>query len=258
MKTDNITRVAVLTGAARGIGAATLDALLRKGYHVAAIDQDDACLRAALSQYPSDRVLQLAADAADRSAIRECVEKAANQFGRIDVAVFNAGVAGPSAPIASYPIEEFDRVLRVNVYGPWHGIQAVVPYMKARGGSIVMTSSINGIRGFATFAGYAASKQAVMGLTRTAAIDLARYAIRINSVHPGLTDTRMMQDVENMVAPATPADARSAFEAFVPLGRYGAPEEVANVIAFLASNEASYVTGAAYIVDGGFTAGVAA
>ena len=258
MKADNITRVAVLTGAARGIGAATVDALLRRGYHVAAIDQDEACLLAALCQYPADRVLLLAADAADRSAIRECIEKAAEQFERIDVAVFNAGVAGPSAPIASYPIEEFDRVMRVNVHGPWHGIQAVVPYMKASGGSIVMTSSINGIRGFPTFAGYAASKQAVMGLTRTAAIDLARHGIRVNSVHPGLTDTRMMQDVENMIAPATPADARSNFKAFVPLGRYGAPEEVANVIAFLASNEASYITGAAYIVDGGFTAGVAA
>jgi NAD(P)-dependent dehydrogenase (short-subunit alcohol dehydrogenase family) len=253
-----MTRVAVLTGAARGIGAATLDSLFRKGYLIAAIDHDDACLRSALGQYPSDRVLQLAADAADRSAIRECVSRAASHFGRVDVAIFNAGVAGPSAPIASYPIEEFDRVLRVNLHGPWHGIQAVVPHMKGSGGSIVLTSSINGIRGFATFAGYAASKQAVMGLTRTAAIDLARYGIRVNSVHPGLTDTRMMQDVENMVAPGNPADAKSAFASFVPLGRYCAPAEVANVIAFLAGNEASYVTGAAYIVDGGFTAGVPA
>ena len=258
MTAGNITRVAVLTGAARGIGAAALNALLREGYHIAAIDQDGECLKAVLSQYPSDRVLLLAADAADRSAIRECIAKTADHFGRIDVAVFNAGVAGPSAPIASYPIEQFDRVLQVNVYGPWHGIQAVVPYMKSGGGSIVMTSSINGIRGFATFAGYAASKQAVMGMTRTAAIDLARHGIRVNSVHPGLTDTRMMNDVENTVAPGNPADARNAFAAFVPLARYGTPAEVANVIAFLASNKASYVTGAAYIVDGGFTAGVPA
>jgi len=153
----------------------------------------------------------------------------------------------------------FDEVMRVNVHGPWHGIQAVVPALRAGGGgAIVLISSINGIRGFGTFAAYAASKQAVMGLARTAAIDLAAAHIRVNSVHPGLVDTQMMEFVETQVGAPSSAAARAAFTDFVPLRRYAKPAEIADVVRFLLSDHASYVTGAGYIVDGGFTSGIPA
>lgn len=250
-------RVAVLTGAANGIGAATLELLAREGCRIGAVDLDGAALASVISRLPAAQILPLVGDAADRDFAGQMVTRTVERFGRLDIAIFNAGIVGRSLPVRDYPIEEFDRVMRVNVHGPWHGIRAAVPRMiEADGGSIVLTSSINGIRGFANFSAYAASKHAVMGLARTAAIDLARHRIRVNSVHPGLVDTRMMRDVETMVAPESPADAHASFAALVPLKRYAAPGEIASLMAWLASEEASYVTGAACVADGGFTTGI--
>lgn len=252
-------RVALVTGAAQGIGQAIVRCLLQAGYAVAALDQSADSLRSSVEGNSGPSVLTVSGDAADAEVLQRAVRATLDRFGRLDAAVFNAGIAGVSAPLKSYPIAVFDEVMRVNVHGPWHGIQAVAPVMKAAGsGAIVIVSSINGIRGFGTFAAYAASKQAVMGLARTAAIDLAQSGIRVNSLHPGLVDTQMMQQVEETVGASDSQAARAAFNAFVPLGRYAAPAEIARVAAFLLSDQASYITGAGYIVDGGFTAGIPA
>lgn len=252
-------RAALVTGAANGIGKAVVKRMLEAGYVVAAMDRDAAALTHSVAGTANRDVVQIVGDAANPEAMAEAVRAIEARFGRLDAAIFNAGIAGVSSPLKDYPIEVFDEVMRVNVHGPWHGIQAVTPLMRAAGsGSIVLVSSINGIRGFGTFAAYAASKHAVMGLAKTAAIDLARHGIRVNSVHPGLVNTAMMQKVEEQVGAPSLEAAHAHFSSFVPLRRYAEPHEIAQVIAFLSSDEASYVTGVGYIVDGGFTTGIPA
>lgn len=248
-------QVVLLTGAGNGIGKRALERFIAEDASVVAVDLDARALSATCAQIDSPRLVSLAGDAADSQHSAAAVALAESRFGGLDVAILNAGIEGACAPIKDYPIDIFDRVMQVNVHGPFLAIQAVVPAMKRRGGgSIVLTSSINGRRGFATFGGYAASKQAVQGLTLTAAVDLAPHAIRVNSVHPGLTRTRMMSAVESLVAPGDEGTARASFSNLVALQRYAEPEEIAAVIAFLASRDASYVTGSNYVVDGGFTA----
>jgi NAD(P)-dependent dehydrogenase (short-subunit alcohol dehydrogenase family) len=248
-------QVVLVTGAANGIGKLTLERFIAEGASVVAVDLDAHALSATCAAVDSSRVASLAGDATDAAHLAAAVALAESRFGGLDVAILNAGIEGACAPLKDYPIEVFDKVMKVNVHGPFLAMQAAVPAMKRRGsGAIVLTSSINGRRGFATFGGYAASKQAVQGLTLTAAVDLAPHAIRVNSVHPGVTRTRMMSSVESMVAPGDEAVARASFSKFPALQRYAQPQEIAAVIAFLASRDASYVTGSNYVVDGGFTA----
>lgn len=248
-------QVVVLTGAGNGIGKRALERFIAEQASVVAVDRDANALSATCAEIDSPRLISLVGDAADAEHLAAAVALAESRFGGLDVAILNAGIEGACARIAEYPVDVFDRVMQVNVHGPFLAIQAAVPAMKRRGGgSIVLTSSINGRRGFATFGGYAASKQAVQGLTLTAAVDLAAHSIRVNSVHPGVTRTRMMSAVESLVAPGDEATARAAFSRYAALQRYGEAEEIAAVIAFLASRDASYVTGSNYVVDGGFTA----
>jgi len=248
-------QVVLLTGAANGIGKRTLERFIGEGASVVAVDIDAPALSATCAAMDSSRLASLVGDATDSRHLAAAVALAESRFGGLDIAILNAGIEGACAPIEEYPIDVFDRVMQVNVHGPFLAIQAAVPAMSRRGGgSIVLTSSINGRRGFATFGGYAASKQAVQGLTLTAAVDLAPQGIRVNSVHPGLTRTRMMSAVESLVAPGDEQTAHASFAKFPALQRYGEPEEIAAVIAFLASRDASYVTGSNYVVDGGFTA----
>jgi NAD(P)-dependent dehydrogenase (short-subunit alcohol dehydrogenase family) len=174
----------------------------------------------------------------------------------------NAGIEGSVSPIPDYPIEVFDRVMAVNVRGVWLGIKYVVPVMQARGkGSIVITSSTAGIGGSADMSAYVTSKHAVIGLMRTAALECAPLGIRVNSVNPAPIETRMMRSIEEMrVAglddPAvTVEQAKQAFAARIPLQRYGNPEEVAQLMLFLASDESSFCTGGVYMADGGRSAG---
>jgi NAD(P)-dependent dehydrogenase (short-subunit alcohol dehydrogenase family) len=247
---------ALVTGAAGGIGAAIVDRFIERGLRVLAVDRDAPGLAALQRRSPQHAAVVAACiDVADPHAMNSAVAV----FGELDFAVLNAGIEGRVAPVDVYPSADFEEVMRVNVRGVWCGMQSVIPTLERRGaGGIVIISSINGIRGFGTFAAYAASKQAEMGLARTAAIDLAQSGIRVNSVHPGLVDTQMMQIVEDNVGAVDRQAARAAFNAFVPLGRYAAPAEIAHVAAFLLSDQASYVTGAGYIVDGGFTTGIPA
>lgn len=248
-------QVVLLTGAGNGIGKRALERFIAEGASVVAVDLDARALAATSSEIDSPRLARLVGDAADSEHLMAAVALAETRFGGLDVAILNAGIEGACAPIEDYPIEVFDRVMQVNVHGPFLAIQASVPAMIRRGGgAIVLTSSINGRRGFARFGGYAASKQAVQGLALTAAVDLAPHGIRVNSVHPGVTRTRMMSAVESLVAPGEEAAARVTFARLAAQQRYAEPEEIAAVIAFLASRDASYVTGSNYVVDGGFTA----
>jgi short-subunit dehydrogenase len=177
------------------------------------------------------------------------------RFGGIDVFFANAGIEGEVATIPEYSLEMYDRVMAVNVRGVWLGLRAVIPEMAKRGGgSIVITSSLAGLRGTPKLSAYTASKHAVVGLMKAAALECAQLKIRVNTINPAPIATRMIESLENQWSPGNAERMKSRMEHAVPLRRYGQPEEVANLVLFLASNESSYITGNTYPVDGGMCA----
>jgi NAD(P)-dependent dehydrogenase (short-subunit alcohol dehydrogenase family) len=195
------------------------------------------------------------ADVTTAASVRGYVEATVDWLGRIDVFVNNAGIEGVYAPVVDYPEEVFDRVFAVNVKGAFLGLQAVLAVMLRQGsGSVINTASGAGLHASPNHGPYSMSKHAIVGLTRTAAVEVGKSGIRVNAVCPGLIETRMTSSIFEMVNPADPARARSDLITLIPLGRSGGPEEVASVISFLASDAASFISGAIWTVDGGRTA----
>jgi NAD(P)-dependent dehydrogenase (short-subunit alcohol dehydrogenase family) len=183
------------------------------------------------------------------------VSRTVDRFGQIDIFFNNAGIEGRVVNIVDSEVADFDRVIAVNVRGVYLGLRAVLRVMQRqdRGGSIVNTASIAGLRGSAGVAPYIASKHAVIGLTRSAAREAAAFGVRVNAVAPGYIDTRMIRALNEARSPHDPRTAREAMEQQVPLRRYGTPGEVANLVTWLLSEEARYITGAVHVVDAGLT-----
>jgi NAD(P)-dependent dehydrogenase (short-subunit alcohol dehydrogenase family) len=247
-------KTAIVTGAAGNIGRAVARRLASDGAAVLVVDLDDAGVRKTQAVIEGDggTVRAFAADVTDPEAVRAYVKEAKRMgTNRVDVFFNNAGIEGPVAPLDEYAESAFDQVLAVNVRGVFLGLRYVAPAMSA-GGAIVNTASTAGVVGFAGLSGYVASKHAVVGLTRSAALDFARRGVRVNAICPGPVEGRMMTSLEDAVDPES---GRAAFLATVPLGRYAAPEEMANTVTFLLSDEARFATGAIFAVDGGQTTG---
>ena len=242
-------KVAVVTGAAGVIGTATMRLLADRGARIVAVDRKPPELQAAIQDLPaSAEALAITADVTSEDAVAEYVRAAVDQFGTIDVFYNNAGIEGDIAPITKYPLETFRKVIDVNLVGVFLGLKHVLPVMlRQNKGSIINTASIAGLIGSPDIAAYSASKHAVI----SAALECSATGVRVNCVCPGLIDSRMLSAIIDGRNPGNAPVPNDRIVERIPARRLGQASEVASIVAFLASDEASYVSGSAYTVDGG-------
>jgi NAD(P)-dependent dehydrogenase (short-subunit alcohol dehydrogenase family) len=248
-------KVALITGAGAGIGKVIAEMFVQEGAKVVLVDWHEAELAEVDAALPADQSTYYIADVSVPEQVQAYVDHAVKTFGRIDIFVNNAAIEGQMMPIIEQTLENFDRVQAINVRGAFVGLQAVMRVMQQQGGgSIINMSSVAGLAGSALAAPYVASKHALTGLTKCAALEGAADKIRVNSVHPSPVNTRMMRSIEEMFQPGHAEDTKHQLETMIPLGRYGESEEIAYLTLFLASDESQFITGANYRIDGGMGA----
>jgi NAD(P)-dependent dehydrogenase (short-subunit alcohol dehydrogenase family) len=247
-------KVVLITGAAGGIGRATAVRFATEGARLGLVDRARDGLRETLAavEKAGGAGVTVEADVTRSADVARYAAAVAERWGGVDCFFNNAGILGDVRALVDYPEEPYDRVIAVNVKGVWLGIKTMAPLLRARGGGVIVnTASIAGLRGSRNLVAYTASKHAVVGLTRTAALELAPAGIRVNAVCPSPIDTAMVQALETGASPANPAAFHERMAGTIPLRRYGQPEEVAALVAFLCSADAGYITGGIYTVDGG-------
>lgn len=245
-------KVAYVTGAASGIGRATAIAFAKAGAKVAVVDSDEAGAKETLQKIKSfdGDGLVFKVDVSNEAQVKSSISDTVGKLGRLDFAFNNAGIEGLQGTTVDCTTENFNRVIDVNVKGVWFGMKYQIPQMlKQGGGSIVNCSSIAGLIGFPGIPAYVASKHAVVGLTKTAALEYAKQGIRVNAVCPGVIQTPMIDRFVH-----GEAQARAQLAAGEPVGRVGQPEEIAGAVIWLCSSGSTFVTGHPLAVDGGWVA----
>lgn len=245
---------AIVTGAGGVIGRAISVAVAARGAAVLAVDVDEpaALETAAAVSAGGGAAVAHAADVTSEEAVAGYVETAVQLWGGVDWFANNAGIEGPAAPIESFPADGFRRVLEVNVAAVFLGLKHVLPVMRRRGrGRVVNTASVAGLYATPQLVAYGASKHAVIGITRTAAIEAAGDGIAVNAICPGPQDSRMMDAIEANVQPDDPEGMRATYMATIPMGRYGRPDEIASTVVWLLADAPDYLTGQLIVVDGG-------
>jgi NAD(P)-dependent dehydrogenase (short-subunit alcohol dehydrogenase family) len=246
-------KVAIVTGAGSGIGRAAALLFAREGARVLAVDRDEAGLRETAGRRPpaADAIATFAADTGDETAVKAFVGHAVATLGGLDVLYANAGISGGLTPLFDQTVELWQEVLRVNLIGPFLAIKHAAPPMIARGrGSIILTASVAGLRANAGGNPYSASKAGVISLAQTAANSLQGTGVRVNAICPGLIETGMTRPIFEAARERGSADRIGQLN---PTLRAGAPEEIAAMALFLASDESVYVDGQAFAVDGGLS-----
>jgi NAD(P)-dependent dehydrogenase (short-subunit alcohol dehydrogenase family) len=254
MRIDFSGQVAIVTGAGGGIGRAVSLALSDVGAKVLLVDlaRDSGLETEAQIRQRGGTALFVAADVSQASDVQNYVAAAKDAWGRIDVFMNNAAWQGEIHALVDYPVEMFDKVMGINVRGVFLGMKYVLPTMIAQGkGAVVNTASLGAYVGTRHMGAYTASKHAVLGLTKTAALEVARKGIRVNAVCPGPVDTEMLRDIEAAQAPGSALSLRQQRAASIPDGRYAEPAEVANLMVYLASDYASHITGQGMQINGG-------
>lgn len=248
-------KVALITGGATGIGRATALAFAREGAKVVVADvnarEGQETVRLIRASGGDGRFV--AADVSQSADWTRLIDETVREFDRIDVLFNNAGIEGQSAPTADYSEESFDKVIAINLKGVWLGMKSVLPQMlRQHGGVIINNASILGLVGFASAIAYTAAKHAVLGMTKVAALEYAAQGLRINAVCPGFVKTPMVE--RGLAQLGDPQELMTQMAQLHAVGRMGEPDEIAGVVLFLASDDASFVTGAAVLADGGYTA----
>ena len=250
-------KVAIITGATGDIGKNTAKKFLQEGAKVMLAGRSKEKLSKLQNELNVDgRVRNLAGDVCSESYVKTLIDQTLKEFNRVDIMFANAGTEGRTAALEEQKLEDFSNLLSINVIGVWLCIKHSIKAMKKNRGdsSIIVTSSGAGVLGYAGGGPYIASKHAVNGLVRAGAAELANSGIRINVAAPGPIDNRMMNDLAVSINPDDPSAVRAAFEQNIPMQRWGKNEEIANLVAFLASEEASFCTGGIFMADGGMTA----
>lgn len=246
-------KVAVITGGAGSIGKTTAQLFLAEGAKVLLVDVRETDLKQAIDELGNLDLAYCVADVSKADQVQNYVLEALKKFGKIDIFFNNAGIEGVVKPIVDYPDEVFDQVVAVNIKGAWLGNKYVIPHM-TEGGSIIMTSSVAGLLGFANLGAYVTSKHAMVGIMRTSAIEAAPQRIRVNSVHPSPVNNRMMRSIEEGASAGHGEVVKQQFEASIPLKRYAEPLEIAKAVLFLASDDSQFITGTTLVIDGGMCA----
>lgn len=246
----------IITGAAMGLGYAAAEELASQGANLVLVDYNESLLasaKAAISkEYPESNIITVVADVAQEAAVKNYVDEAVKAFGRIDGLYNNAGIEGRQAPMTEYDVDIFKKVIDINLMGVYFGMRYVIPMMqKQKFGRIVNVASVGGLRAVLNQTAYVASKHAVSGMTKNAALEYSRDNILTNAIAPGAILTPMVEEAFKQVNPADPKAAETEYAQRNPTKRLGQPREVAKVVAFLLSEDNGYVSGQTIAIDGG-------
>ncbi|MDF4204339.1 SDR family oxidoreductase [Maribacter sp. SA7] len=243
-------KVAIITGGTGGIGMASANLFLEQGAKVVLVDNNQEGIDTARKSLNNKNVSFFRADVSKKEDTIKFLNHTLETFGKINIFFANAGIEGTASPIAEYPEDVFDKVMAVNLKGVWLGCQYIIPKME-EGGSVIITSSVAGLKGFANLGAYVATKHAVVGVMRVTAAENAVRKIRVNTIHPGPVDNEMMRRIESDMSPDSPNAVKDGFKATVPFDRYATSKEVGELALFLASEESKYITGCTHLIDGG-------
>jgi NAD(P)-dependent dehydrogenase (short-subunit alcohol dehydrogenase family) len=249
-------KVIAITGAGMGLGLAAAKEAVKQGAQLSLIDYNEKALedarQAILKDDPDTQVITVVADVSKEADVKRYVDETVKRFGRIDGFYNNAGIEGKQAPITDYEVDVFKKVIDINLMGVFYGMRYIIPIMqKQQYGRIVNVASVGGIRGVMNQIPYVASKHAVSGMTKNAALEYAKDGINTNAIAPGAILTPMVAEAFRQVNPADPKAAETDYAKANPTKRLGLPEEVAKVVIFLLSDNCSYVNGQTIAVDGG-------